>query len=69
MKLMILSTDVIHELCYGSRWRVCTCIEAIIGFIYLKIKYQSQERYVPIVIYDLSLIFGPNRLYIAPFNL
>ena len=66
---MNLSTDVSHELGNSSRQREHICRKAIIGFIYLKMNQQSEERYEYVVIYDLVPIFGPNRLYTAPFKL
>ena len=66
---MILSTDVLHEFCYDNRYRGYVCIKVIMGFIYLKIKWQNQERYENVVIYDLGLILCPKRLYTAPFNI
>ena len=66
---MYLSTDILHELCHGSNLGVYRSMKAIIGFIYLKIKEHSQERYEYVVNYDQGLHFGPNRLYTALFNL
>ena len=66
---MNLSTDVVHKLWYGSRQREYVCIKAIIEFVYLKIKQQSQVRNEYVVTYDLGLVFDSNRLYTAPFNL
>ena len=66
---MSLSTDILHELCYGSSLRAYVYMKAIIGFIYLQVKEQSQERYEYVVNYDQSLHFGSNRLHTALFNL
>ena len=66
---MYLSTDILDKLRHGGDLRLYVCVGGILGFNYLKMKEQSQERYEYIVGYNQDLHFGSNRLYTALFIL